>query len=410
MDSAKANRIAITILIFLIIAGTTIYLIYDQIQPKKESGLEVAVQNAPQHPQGNLTHSRKQERPQHPAEPLPQLNLVHIDGTPLQLSDYSGKIVFLHIWSTSAPISLQELNYLKPIYDKFVLDPRVAMIGLSADQDAATIQRIADGTQIGWPQAMAAPDAPAETKEFLSKPGLLIVGKDGSIIERPQDWWDAFTILSELLPRVRTPQSNGLVIDFEQIPNQPTDTPQMLPFKRIPPPSTDDAATHAKVTVVDGRLHGLSGGPQVLLDGRLPATNDAPPENFFFIAKSIEGRFVFDLDHPIKIREINSYTWHAHARSPQVFRLYGADGLAANFSAAPKFGVDPVKAGWTFIADVNTNPAPWPRGINGISLHQKDPTQIIGTYRFLLFLAFPAETHDPQGHTFFSEIDVIEAK
>ena len=156
MDSAKANRIAITILIFLIIAGTTIYLIYDQIQPKKESALEVAVQNAPQQPQGNLTHSRKQERPQHAAEPLPQLNLVHIDGTPLQLSDYSGKIVFLHIWSTSAPISLQELNYLKPIYDKFVLDPRVAMIGLSADQDAATIQRIADGTQIGWPQAMAA--------------------------------------------------------------------------------------------------------------------------------------------------------------------------------------------------------------------------------------------------------------
>ncbi len=66
--------------------------------------------------------------------------------------------------------------------------------------------------------------------------------------------------------------------------------------------------------------------------------------------------------------------------------------------------------GWTFIADVNTNPAPWPRGITGISLHQRDKTKTIGTFRYLLFLAFPTETHDAQGHTFFSEIDVIEAK
>ena len=216
--------------------------------------------------------------------------------------------------------------------------------------------------------------------------------------------------ISELLPQRKLPQPNGLVIEFEQIPNQPTDAPQMSPFQRIPPPSADDAATHAKVLVIDGRLHGLSGGPQILVDGKLPSTNDRPPENFFFIAKSIEGRFLFDFDRAIKIRQINSYTWHAHERSPQVFRLYGADGQAANFIPAPKFGIDPAKVGWRLIADVNTNPAPWPRGITGISLHQKDPAQTIGTYRYLLFLAFPTETHDPQGHTFFSEIDVIEAK
>jgi hypothetical protein len=161
---------------------------------------------------------------------------------------------------------------------------------------------------------------------------------------------------------------------------------------------------------VDGRLHGQSGGPQILVDGKLPATNDSPPENLFFIAKSIEGRFLIDLERAINIRQINSYTWHAHERSTQVFRLYAADGMAANFNSATKFGVDPAKVGWTLIADVNTNPAPWPRGITGISLHQRDQTKNIGAFRYLLFLAFPTETHDAQGHTFFSEIDVIEAK
>ncbi|HEV8379160.1 MAG TPA: hypothetical protein VGP99_09950 [Tepidisphaeraceae bacterium] len=405
MDSAKANRIAITILIVLIITGTIIYLIYDQIQPKKESKIEVAVQDAPQQSRVDTIRSRK-ERPQRPPESLPPLNLLHLEGTPLQLADYSGKFVFLHIWSTSAPISLQELNDLKPIYDKLLLDSRVKMIGICADSDAATIERIVDGSRIGWLQCMAAPDASAATREFLSNPGLLILGKDGNIIERPQDWWKAFCLLGQIVPHIKPANPPGLVIDFEQLPNQP----KSFVFKHIASPSTSDAATQARIDVIDGRLHGLSGPTSNLNDGKMPSTWDTPPENLFFIARSIEGRFVFDLQQSIAIKQINSYTWHAHERSPQVFRVYGADGTAPDFIPDPRFGTDPAKVGWTLIADVDTRPAPWPRGITGISIHQKEADKNLGTFRYLLFLAFPAETHDAQGHTFFGEIDVIEAK
>jgi hypothetical protein len=241
-------------------------------------------------------------------------------------------------------------------------------VGVCAESDAAAVKRIAEGSKIGWIQALAAPDAPAATKDFLSNPGLMILGKDGNIIERPQDTWEAFAILNELLPRQKLPQPNNLVVEFEQIPNQPTDSPQTLPFKRISSPSADDAATSAKVLVADGRVHGQSGQPQVLIDGKLPSTNDSPPQNCFFIAKSIEGRLFFDLQRQLNIKQINSYTWHAHERSTQIFRLYASDG-AGNIDPSPKFGVDPAKVGWTLIADVNTNPAPWPRGITGISLH-----------------------------------------
>jgi hypothetical protein len=410
MDSAKANRIAITVVIGVIIAGTVLFLLFDQIHAKKESKVEVVNDTQPRLDlSGDLINGKKKRAAPAP-EALPQVNLLHLDGTPLKLSDYSGKFVFLHIWSVNAPLSMQELNDLKPIYDKFLPDSRVVMIGVCAEGDAATIKRIAEGSRIGWMQAMAAPDAPAATKDFLASPGLLILGKDGSIIQRPQDAWEAFAMLFELLPRQKFPQPNALVIDFEQIPNQPTDSPQALPFQKIPPPSADDVATSAKVLVVDGRLHGQSGGPKVLVDGKLPRTNDTPPENMFFIAKSIEGRFLLDLTRPVNIKQINSYTWHAHERSTQIFRLYGADGQAANFDPSPKFGIDPAKAGWTMIADVNTNPAPWPRGISGISMHQKDAAKPLGSFRYLLFLAFPTQTHDAQGHTFFGEIDVIEAK
>src|SRR5215204_6125599 len=201
MDSAKANRIAITVIIGLIILGTVLFLIFDQIQPRKESKVEVVADAPRQQAPGQQAKTPINQKRVMPApQALPQLNLLHLDGTPLKLSDYSGKIVFLQIWSTTDPISLQEFNNLKPIYDKFLRDSRMTMLGVCAEGDAATIQRIAEGSQIGWMQAMAAPDAPAATKEFLATPGLLILGKDGSIIERPQDWWEAFAILSELLP------------------------------------------------------------------------------------------------------------------------------------------------------------------------------------------------------------------
>ncbi|HEV8604483.1 MAG TPA: hypothetical protein VGQ99_03905 [Tepidisphaeraceae bacterium] len=411
MDSAKANRIAISIIILLIIAGTTIYLIYDQIQPKAQTKVEVGpVQNAPQQSEKMVASRTRKQRSARVAEAMPQLELRALDGAPLRLADFSGRFVLVQIWSANVPRSIDEMRNLKPIYDKFLADPRLLMIGLSTEQDIDALKQFTAENSINWLQGTAAPNASAATKEFLSNPSLLILGKDGSIIERPEDWWDAFCILSEFLPRIRATQPTGVVIDFEQIANQPTDTAQTMPFKRIPPPSADDAGTGAKVSIVEGRLHGQSGTERVVIDGKLPPTNDSPTENFFFIAKSIEGRFLFDFGHPIPIKQINSYTWHGHDRSAQVFRLYASDGLAANFNSTPKFGVDPARVGWSLIADVNTHPAPWPRGITGVSIHQSDAGRNLGVFRYLLFVAFPTETHDAQGHTFFGEIDVIEGK
>jgi peroxiredoxin len=330
MDSAKRNRLIVTLLILLVMGGITFYLVRDQIQPKNETRVDVPVVNNPQ----------KQQQHTRVAEPIPQLDLRLLDGSPLKLADYAGKTILINIWSANYAQSIEEMRQLRPIYDKFLTDSRVVMIGLSSEQDIDALKQFAAENSINWIQGTATATASAATKEFLAHPELLIVGKDGSIIERPGDWWEAFILLSEIVPQRKPAQVEGITVDFEQLPNQPTDNPQALGFTRIPPPSADDAASGAKVSVVDGRLHGLSGPPTILNDGKLPSTNDSPPENFFFIAKTIEGRFEFDLGKSISIKAINSYTWHAHERSPQVFRLYGADGSAANFVAGPKFGVD----------------------------------------------------------------------
>src|SRR5258708_99466 len=103
MDSAKINRIVITVLIILILAGVTTYLIYDQIQGKPQARVEVAVANPVQEKQAQTIVRTRKQRVAPAPEPMPELDLRKLDGTALKLSDYAGKTVLLNIWSANAP-------------------------------------------------------------------------------------------------------------------------------------------------------------------------------------------------------------------------------------------------------------------------------------------------------------------
>src|SRR6266704_3567972 len=78
-------------------------------------------------------------------------------------------------------------------------------------------------------------------------------------------------------------------------------------FKSVPRPSTNDAATSAKFTIVDGEADSNGGDLDKLHDGKLPTEADQPEENFFFDAGSGGGRLKGDLGSAISIRLVNSY-------------------------------------------------------------------------------------------------------
>ena len=180
-------------------------------------------------------------------------------------------------------------------------------------------------------------------------------------------------------------------------------------FKNVPSPSTNDAATEAKFTIVDGDKDENSGGLEKLHDGKLPTEEDQPAENFFFDAGTEGGRLLVDLGSAINIQQVNTYSWHPNTRGPQVYKLYASDGTASDFDAKPKRGTDPGKHGWTLIAKVDTRPKTGDGGGQyGVSVSNTDGA--IGKYRYLLFDISATEDDDDFGNTFYSEIDVIEQK
>src|SRR4051794_21853315 len=53
-------------------------------------------------------------------------------------------------------------------------------------------------------------------------------------------------------------------------------------FPRVPAPSATDAASHATLTLIDGRRDPVSGDLEKLNDGKVPETRDEPADNLFF--------------------------------------------------------------------------------------------------------------------------------
>lgn len=190
--------------------------------------------------------------------------------------------------------------------------------------------------------------------------------------------------------------------------NDNADATAAFPFKNVPRPARGDAAASARFTLVDGVIDPNSGGLASLNDGRLPTEDDQPDRNFFFNARTAGGRLHLDLGNVIEIKQINTYSWHASHRGPQVYQLYASDGTAAEFNPRPLSNADPAQVGWKLIAKVDTRPASGDSGGQyGVSVF--DSAGNLGKFRHLLFACVRTTADDPFDNTFYSEIDVVDA-
>ncbi|HEV8140816.1 MAG TPA: hypothetical protein VGP81_13665 [Pyrinomonadaceae bacterium] len=178
-------------------------------------------------------------------------------------------------------------------------------------------------------------------------------------------------------------------------------------FANVPSPSRDDAATHARVVMVDGEADGNGADVTALTDGVLPTSGDQPRRNFFVTAGSGGARVLIDLGKPIDIAAINSYSWHPNSRAPQVYRVWGSNGSDARFLGEPKANVDPRTAGWRVIATVDTRSPDEDKDGGQFGVSITDEKASLGRIRYLLFDFYVTEVADNFGNTFYSEIDVI---
>jgi hypothetical protein len=171
-------------------------------------------------------------------------------------------------------------------------------------------------------------------------------------------------------------------------------------FADAPRPSTNDAATAAAFSILEGEEARNSGGLAALHDGRLPSGPDRPDQNFFFKDGTDGGMLRVDLGKVISIQAVDTYSCHPSERAPQIYTLYASDGQGTNMIRSPRRGDDLEKCGWKRIATVATGRHGSVGGQWAVSISGVDGT--LGRFRYLVF-----DIHSPGLNTFYSEIDVI---
>ena len=335
---------------------------------------------------------------------MPPLAGTDLAGGPVSLAGFRGKYMLLHPWRSSDGTSTLEAGWLKTINDRFGRDGRLTIVGLNLDDPAETAAEWARRAGMNWPQIRLGGPPPTDVPDGLLTQPLThcLIDPEGKIVALGLDGPRAYGALDKAL----APPPQDARVRFEK--GDRATTRAGTPFKDLPAPAKDDAATGATFTAIDGRRDRV-GGPQFLHDGMMPPEEDAPPYNFFLMPGTLGGRLRVDLGRKVEVAQVNTYSWHKDTRAPQVYVVWGSDGAAAGFDGAPMMGTDPASCDWTRIAVVDTRPRDGtpPGGRHAVSIASPDGAAL-GAYQYLLFELFVTETDDTWGHTFYSEIDVVE--
>jgi hypothetical protein len=171
-------------------------------------------------------------------------------------------------------------------------------------------------------------------------------------------------------------------------------------FAEAPAPSTNDAATTASFSILEGEVAPRSGGLDALHDGRLPAGLDRPDQNFFFKNGTDGGLLRIDLGRVVSLQAVDTYSCHPSDRAPQIYTLYASDGQGTNVLLSPHRGDELEKHGWKRLAAVSIGMHGDFGGQWAVSISSVNGS--LGRFRYLLF-----DIHNPELNTFYSEIDVI---
>jgi thiol-disulfide isomerase/thioredoxin len=140
-------------------------------------------------------------RPHIPAigKPAPVFVRPSLDGGRIDLAAFRGKVVLLDFWATwCAPCQAEMPTFAS--WQRQYAAQGLQVVGVSMDDDATPVRRLAARLKIGYPMVMGDEKLGAQYGGILGLPLIYVVGRDGVIRSRFQGETDPAKILAALRP------------------------------------------------------------------------------------------------------------------------------------------------------------------------------------------------------------------
>ena len=118
-------------------------------------------------------------------KPVPDFSATDLDGNPISLQDYRGKVVLLDFWGVWCGFCIDEMPNLKKIYATYK-DQGFDIIGVSLDDKEATLRDYIKENDIQWRQIYSGErwkdDPLAQQYNITGVPSQWLINRDGKLI------------------------------------------------------------------------------------------------------------------------------------------------------------------------------------------------------------------------------------
>ncbi len=122
-------------------------------------------------------------------DPAPDFKLTSLDGKPLTLAAFQGKVVFLNFWATWCGPCRAEVPDFVALQEKY--KDHLQIIGLDVDDDdTAEIQKYVKETGIDYPVAMTPDDLRVQYGGIPALPTSFILDTEGRVVQKHVGYTD----------------------------------------------------------------------------------------------------------------------------------------------------------------------------------------------------------------------------
>ena len=112
----------------------------------------------------------------------PDFSAIDIDGNPISLKDYRGKVVLLYFWATWCGPCIGNMPIVKKVYDAY-RDFGFDVIGINRDADESDMSEYLNVCNLPWRQVFDGKEGPLKKLYRVSgMPSKWLIDKDGNII------------------------------------------------------------------------------------------------------------------------------------------------------------------------------------------------------------------------------------
>lgn len=113
----------------------------------------------------------------------PDFTLVRLNGTPLRLSDYRGKVVLLDFWASWCAPCQEEIPHFVEWQAKYG-NQGLQIIGVSMDDDVKPVLKFDREFRMNYPVALASQELASQYGGILGLPVNIVIGRDGKIVSK----------------------------------------------------------------------------------------------------------------------------------------------------------------------------------------------------------------------------------